>query len=141
MKYDKLIRDNIPAIIEAAGKTATIETMNEADYRAALLSKLVEEANEVRDATPEELATELADVLEVFDAILAAFEIDQEAVWKIQFERRAARGGFEKRLRLLRVEEKQDVARDLKAFDELVDLGARLTEGTAPLVDFKSESA
>ena len=68
--------------------------MNEADYRAALLTKLVEEACEVRDATPEELATELADVLEVFDAIVTALDVDREAVWKIQTERRAKRGGL-----------------------------------------------
>ena len=31
--YDKLIRDNIPAIIRATGRDCVVETMNNADYR------------------------------------------------------------------------------------------------------------
>ncbi|GAB3309328.1 hypothetical protein ACFQT0_17765 [Hymenobacter humi] len=40
-----------------------------------MLAKLVEEAQELMAALPEELLTELTDMLEVFDRILAAGEI------------------------------------------------------------------
>ena len=103
MKYDKLIRDKIPEIISASGKVATVETMSEIECRAALLTKLVEEAREVQEAMPEEITTELADVLEVVDSIARAFGIEADEIQKVQAQRRAERGGFEKRLRLLEV--------------------------------------
>lgn len=103
MRYDKLIRDKIPAIIEAAGKKAVTHTLDETAFRRALLQKLVEEAREAEAATPEELPTELADVLEVFDAICQAFGVSRDDVMKLQAERREQRGGFEQRLQLFEV--------------------------------------
>ena len=104
--YNKLIRDRIPEIIQAEGKRFDIEIMPDAEYRQALLAKLSEEAAEARDASPEKLTIELADLFEVIDAVLAAHGIDQGEVLRVQQERRAKRGGFEQRLKLLWVEEK-----------------------------------
>ena len=42
-QYDKLVRDRIPEIIEASGKTCSIHILNEKDYLAALEQKLDEE--------------------------------------------------------------------------------------------------
>ena len=36
MTYHKLIRDKIPEIVEASGKTAITEVMNDRDYLAAI---------------------------------------------------------------------------------------------------------
>jgi len=69
--YNKLVRDRIPEIIRSGGKQCGIETMPEAEYRQALLQKLVEEAQEARQAAPDELITELADLQEVIAALLA----------------------------------------------------------------------
>lgn len=105
IEYNKLIRDRIPEIIEAEGKTCHIETMPEDEYRQALLEKVMEEAQEVAHTSPDRLVTELADLYEVIDAILATYGIEWEAVRQVQAQRRSGRGGFEQRLRLLWVEE------------------------------------
>ena len=86
------------------GHEYAIEVMSEPDYREALWEKLVEEAEEARDAARGDLhkiVTELADLQEVVDAIMTAYGIQPEAVLDMQRKRRVERGGFVKRLRLL----------------------------------------
>jgi predicted house-cleaning noncanonical NTP pyrophosphatase (MazG superfamily) len=73
--YNKLVRDRIPEIIQNSGKRCAFETMPEAEYCQALLEQLVEEAQEVHQAAPEELVAELADIQEVFAAVLATWQI------------------------------------------------------------------
>jgi predicted house-cleaning noncanonical NTP pyrophosphatase (MazG superfamily) len=103
--YNKLVRDRIPEIIRSGGKQCGIETMPEAEYRQALLAKLAEEAQETCGAAPDELPTELADLQEVIISVLAAWHISPEKVQQIQDQRRAERGGFEQRLKLLWTED------------------------------------
>ena len=103
--YNKLVRDRIPEIIQASGKRCSIETMSEPEYRQALLEKLVEEALEARQASPEELVTELADLHEVLVALMAAWQIAPKHVQQVQRQRRAERGGFDQRLKLLWTED------------------------------------
>ena len=100
MQYNKLVRDRIPAIIAGSGRQCRTTVLQEPAYRAALLAKMVEEAQEVQAATHEELLTELADVLEVFDALLETHGFTLAQVHAIQQQRRQARGGFESRLQL-----------------------------------------
>jgi predicted house-cleaning noncanonical NTP pyrophosphatase (MazG superfamily) len=101
ISYNKLIRDRIPEIIRADGKQARVEEMDEPEYRQALLEKLVEEAVEAAQASQDELSKELADLHEVIDAILVAWDIPREDVLALKEERHQQRGGFEKRLKLL----------------------------------------
>ena len=104
MNYDKLIRDHIPAIIAETGRRCTTEVFSDAQYRVALRVKLVEEAQEVQAASLQQLPTELADVLEVIDALMKINGIEPAEVQRIQLARHQERGGFSKRLRLLVVE-------------------------------------
>jgi predicted house-cleaning noncanonical NTP pyrophosphatase (MazG superfamily) len=99
--YNKLVRDRIPEIIQAEGRECATEVLSEQEYVQSLLEKLVEEAEEVRTASQEKRATELADLLEVFDALLQAQNLSLETVKTIQEQRRAERGGFVERLKLL----------------------------------------
>ena len=100
MQYNKLVRDHIPAIIAESGRQYRTTVLTAPAFRAALLAKLVEEAQEVQAAPPEELLTELADVLEVFDTILAMYGLTLVQVQVIQQQRHQTRGGFESRLQL-----------------------------------------
>jgi predicted house-cleaning noncanonical NTP pyrophosphatase (MazG superfamily) len=100
MQYRKLIRDLIPAIISQEGRQCRTTTLSEPDFRVALLAKLVEEAKEVQTAPADELLTELADVLEVFDTILTAHQLTLPEVRQVQELRRKARGGFDNRVQL-----------------------------------------
>ena len=105
IEYNKLIRDRIPEIIASDGKTYATEVMGDQEYRQALLTKLVEEAQETASAKPDKLMTELADLMEVIQATMRAYEILPEEVRHIQTERKLNRGSFDKRLKLLWVEE------------------------------------
>ena len=99
--YNKLIRDCIPKVIAAAGKSYETEIMDTDEYIQALREKLVEEAQEAQQATLDELSTELADLCEVMDVLMGVYGIQHEQVEAIQAERRKARGGFEQHLKLL----------------------------------------
>jgi predicted house-cleaning noncanonical NTP pyrophosphatase (MazG superfamily) len=103
--YNKLVRDRIPEIIRSGGKQCGIETMPEAEYRQALLEKLVEEAQEAHQAAPDELITELADLQEVIATVLATWQLSPDLVQQVQRLRHAERGGFEQRLKLLWTED------------------------------------
>jgi predicted house-cleaning noncanonical NTP pyrophosphatase (MazG superfamily) len=102
--HNKLVRDHIPDIIDAEGRRCATEIMDDAEYRQALLAKLVEEAQEAAEAEAGELVKELADLYEVIDALLVAFDLDKDAILALQQKRHDKRGGFEGRIRLLWVE-------------------------------------
>ena len=99
--YNKLVRDRIPEIIAAEGRQYATETMADAEYRHALLVKLVEESQEIAEADGEDLLKELADLYEVLDAVIAAFSLREDTVRAVQQQRRKERGGFNKRIKLL----------------------------------------
>lgn len=75
--------------------------MDEAEFHQALWAKLVEEAQEAVAADPIGLVTELADLYEVMDTLMAAYGIDRQAVLAEQKRRQIERGGFTRRIRLL----------------------------------------
>ncbi|MCB2380362.1 nucleoside triphosphate pyrophosphohydrolase [Hymenobacter sp. BT635] len=105
MEYPKLIRDLIPSIIAASGRNCETRILDGPEYVEALREKLVEEACEAKAASATELATELADVLEVIDALLEAHGLQMEQVQQLQAARRSERGGFANRLLLLRIDD------------------------------------
>lgn len=101
---DKLIRDKIPASICATGQDCVVETLDDARYDRALRAKLVEEAREVAAATGNELIGEIADVLEVVDALCVAHGLDPAPVRAAQDGQRKERGGFALRRHLSSIE-------------------------------------
>ena len=102
MEHHKLVRDRIPEIIHSRGQTCSVTTMTEEEYRQALREKLVEEAREAAQAgTVQDLVTELADISEVLDALMAIYCIPAEVVQAEQESRRKERGAFAQRLRLV----------------------------------------
>ena len=100
--YNKLIRDRIPEIIRRNGHVCELEIMSAEEYGQALREKLIEEAMEAASASGYDLLTELADLYEVMNALMKINHIDFAQVRTIQEQRRAERGGFEQRIRLLR---------------------------------------
>lgn len=105
--YNKLVRDRIPEIIAGKGKAFETAVYDDLAYRQSLKQKVIEEANEVAEAESDaELMKEVGDLYEVLDALLFAHGIVKEDVLSIQQEKRIERGGFERRLELLWVEDK-----------------------------------
>ncbi len=95
--YHKLVRDKIPQIIEATGKTCTCSVVLEEEYLALLDAKLNEEVAEYQESGALE---ELADILEVIRAIAAARGSSIGEVEAIREAKREERGGFEQRILL-----------------------------------------
>lgn len=93
--YNKLIRDKIPAIIQESGKGYKTHIADTKEYQTMLLEKLLEEAREMKE---EPCLEELADILEVIEAIKCAFEFNETSLQKKQTDKRNARGGFLKRI-------------------------------------------
>ena len=68
-KYNKLVRDRIPEIIEGNGEEPITRILNDEEYRSELIKKLNEEYDEVVNASGEDIIEELADMLEVMESI------------------------------------------------------------------------
>lgn len=99
-EFGKLVRDRIPEIIVANGEKAIYRTLSDEEYRTALLEKLSEEVEEVKAASPKEITTELADVLEVLHAIASLHNVSFDSVREERDTRREKRGGFERKIYL-----------------------------------------
>ena len=100
--YNKLVRDKIPDIIEADGKTAKTRILNNADYLQELINKLYEEFEEFKADNSVE---ELADIEEVLLAIAEALDIKPGELAHKMAEKAVKRGAFKKRIFLESVED------------------------------------
>ena len=101
--YNKLVRDKIPAIIEASGKNCEIKILSNEEYLQMLDKKLDEELLEYhQDQTIEELA----DLLEVLYAAANARGYSIEEIEQVRVEKQKARGGFDRKILLKSVTEK-----------------------------------
>ncbi len=98
--YNKLVRDRIPEIIEAGGGSCVTQVLPQAEYLQKLEEKLREELSEYLESKE---AEELADLLEVMQAVAAARGKTWEEIEDIRQRKKAARGGFEKRILLKEV--------------------------------------
>jgi predicted house-cleaning noncanonical NTP pyrophosphatase (MazG superfamily) len=104
MKYHKLVRDHIPEIIEASGKTCKIEILSDEEYLRMVDAKLDEELAEYHK---DQSIDELADLMEVIYAAAIARGYTLEQLEAIRLEKAIQRGSFEKKILLLEVFEKE----------------------------------
>lgn len=101
--FNKLVRDRIPEIIRNNNEEAITRILNDDEYKKALENKLLEEYNEVLTATEgNDYIEELADMLEVIDALASTQNKSLEDIIKIKEEKLNKRGGFKKKLFLER---------------------------------------
>ena len=104
--FNKLVRDRIPEILHAKGMIAETRVLTTEEYARMLRVKLVEEAGELdRALTSDDLQGEIVDVLEVVDAIAALSGFSRAALLTAQEKKRAERGGFSKRIFLIRTKD------------------------------------
>ena len=95
--YHKLVRDRIPDIIKADGKTCVAEILPDEQYLEMLDAKLNEELAEYQESKSLE---ELADLLEVMQAVVKARGWTWEQLVQVQADKAAKRGGFDKKILL-----------------------------------------
>ena len=98
--YHKLVRDRIPEIIEADGKTCGYETLSDEAYIRLLDQKLNEELAEYQESKSLE---ELADLLEVMQAVVRARGWTLDELEQVRADKAAERGGFAKKVLLKEV--------------------------------------
>jgi len=98
----KLVRDKIPGKIAQRQEMRTTRRIEGELRKGFLISKLFEEALEVRNATsPAQKAEELADLFEVFRAIAKLEGKSVSEITKVANQKRRKAGGFEEGLILL----------------------------------------
>lgn len=100
--HNKLVRDKIPEIIEAAGKTPVTHILSNDEYIVALETKLNEEVAEYQ--TDKNLE-EMADVLEVLQAICIARGYNLDELETMRAKKAEERGGFKDKVFLEYVED------------------------------------
>ncbi len=100
-QYDKLVRDDIPEIIEGNDETPATHIADEAEYERRLLDKLDEEVEEYKE---DRELQELADVLEVVHAIRKQHGVSREELEQLREAKAEERGGFDDRIVLEQVE-------------------------------------
>lgn len=96
--YHKLVRDKIPNIIRDNGEVPIVKILDYDQYKEELEKKLMEECQEVLDATDNNRIMELADLLEV---MISLSELENKTLDDINFAReqkKNERGGFSERL-------------------------------------------
>lgn len=98
--YNKLVRDNIPKIIDASNKRCESKIIEGNELMELLIEKLQEEVAEYIESDDIE---ELADILEVIHGILYQRNVSMEVIEDLRIKKKEERGGFEKGIKLLRV--------------------------------------
>jgi predicted house-cleaning noncanonical NTP pyrophosphatase (MazG superfamily) len=97
--YNKLVRDRIPEIIEAKGKTFSTRILSDVEYLSELKNKSYEELDEYHIAeTREEAIEELADIMEIIYAFAKSHNTSLDEIEAIRREKAEKRGGFDKRI-------------------------------------------
>jgi predicted house-cleaning noncanonical NTP pyrophosphatase (MazG superfamily) len=95
----ELVRDRIPELIRASGRTPRIRILSDDEYWAALGAKLDEEVAELHAAAdPEAALEEAADIVEVLAAMVARQGASLEDILAVAADKRAERGGFDQRV-------------------------------------------
>ena len=98
MKYEKLVRDKIPEIIEQNGRRCKTRILSDEEYLRAVDAKLDEELAEYhRDQNIEELA----DLIEVAYAAATARGYSAEELNRVREAKAKKRGRFEKKILLI----------------------------------------
>ncbi len=100
--YNKLIRDNIPEICQRNNQLAVTKVLDDKKYKSALKAKLVEE---VIEYLKDEDLMELADILEVVDALSKAQGSDFDEIIRLKNEKAEKNGAFDKKLLLIKTKD------------------------------------
>ena len=101
--YNKLVRDNIPNIIESKGETPVTRILDKDSYKMELEKKLNEEYFEVIEAKGNDRIEELADMLEIMRALAKLEGRTLQDVIECAEVKKEKRGAFEEKIFLEKV--------------------------------------
>jgi len=96
--YNKLIRDKIPDKIKNKGSALEIRELSDEEFEKELIKKVEEEASGLQKAeSREDFISEIADVMDILEAIKRLKNISDEEIKKAQQESLEKKGGFDKK--------------------------------------------
>lgn len=101
-KIEKLVRDNIPIIIARSQKKCRVRMLADTEYMVCLKRKLKEELDEFIESDSLE---ELADILEVVEAIVLNRGGSWNALMDIKKEKAQIKGTFKQKIFLVEIED------------------------------------
>ena len=94
-EFNKIIRSKIPSRMIAEGVKVNSKKLNSNEFIDKLKLKLIEEAKEVSSATSrDKIKEELADVMEVMQALAQAADINMTDIEQEQILKREINGHF-----------------------------------------------
>ena len=111
-RYNKLIRDRILEVIKGAGERPHWRILNKKEYFEEVKKKVVEEAKELTEEAKElikvknkkEILNEVVDIQELLDVLISELGLTKSQIKKQQKIKNKKRGGFKKRLFLIKTE-------------------------------------
>lgn len=101
-KFNKLVRDKIPEIIEGSNRKCETVILDQEQYTQELKKKLMEEIQEYLEAQNIE---ELADILEVVFALAKVHGTTEQELLTVRDQKLEERGGFDNRIFLISTED------------------------------------
>lgn len=99
-EYNKIVRDNIPTIIENSGNKYETEIVSDEEALLYLYTKLTEEVNEFLESKD---IHEMADIIEVLYAICDKRKMTRDMLETIRQQKEKENGGFENNIILKKV--------------------------------------
>lgn len=105
--YHKLVRDKILEMIAADGLTYHATVLEPSELLVKVKAKMLEEATEFQNADRvQDNVEELADIVELVHTALRALNVSYQELEAIRQQKKEKRGGFEKAIYLLDVEDR-----------------------------------
>ncbi|MFA6268889.1 MAG: nucleoside triphosphate pyrophosphohydrolase [archaeon] len=91
----KLVRDKIPELIRLSGRNPITHKAHEKEFEDALINKLEEELNEIKEDRNSE---EVADLIEVAYALGKVYGKSEKAINQIRKQKNIGKGAFNKKI-------------------------------------------
>jgi predicted house-cleaning noncanonical NTP pyrophosphatase (MazG superfamily) len=97
-RFGKLVRDKIVAHQLASGAQPSYRTLTDEEHKRELVNKIIEEANEITQADPENVAAEIADVQQAVDDLVEKYGLSRETIVAEQEAKNQKNGAFKEGL-------------------------------------------
>ncbi|MDD3302642.1 MAG: nucleoside triphosphate pyrophosphohydrolase [Candidatus Gracilibacteria bacterium] len=99
-EIDKLIRDNMPEILDKKGIPYKTEVSSGYKLREYIIKKIIEEVQELIDADKlgdkDKIIGEIVDVTDIIKKYCKEMGINEEEIEKVRTQKNKERGGFDK---------------------------------------------
>src|ERR1044071_5078925 len=95
-RFSKLVRDKIVDNQIALGSTPRYRVLSTNEHKKELVNKIIEEAQEIYEATPDKMAEEIVDVQQAIDDLKELCGVSDDAVSRAQGIKNKKSGAFKK---------------------------------------------